>query len=293
MTTEDILKRRMAEILLKETPYVLEEARFGMFDIAVYIPEDSVFEELKECKSLSAARACNRYLLDGNCNYKKDRFLSNFEPVYNEQGLQEGFKDRRTNQILYLQEFSNLISNKKLMRQYMACDLEETGKNCEYLDNKLVWEKGFLAGNKLKQGLHLFEFKSDHDNINRFLEQLPHYSIFADYIWLVLGSAQKVPKWLPSYVGVYKEEGEVFVKVKESEFIRRLPPLSNAVLRECGTPDGIIDGKMFYSFIRKWFINSIFYRSNGLAIPMHELDHIFKHYIKEDNKRAKQSTLKF
>ena len=48
MTVEDVLKRRMKELLLKETPYVLEEARFGMFDLAVYVPEDCAFDGLSE-----------------------------------------------------------------------------------------------------------------------------------------------------------------------------------------------------------------------------------------------------
>lgn len=84
MTVEDVLKRRFAAILLKETPYVLEEARFGMFDIAAYVPEDSVIEGLGKGRKLSAVRACNRYQLDGVCSEKKRVFLRNFEPVHDE-----------------------------------------------------------------------------------------------------------------------------------------------------------------------------------------------------------------
>ena len=54
MTIEDVLKRRFAAILLEETPYVLEEARFGMFDIAAYVPEDSVIEGLGEGEKLTS-----------------------------------------------------------------------------------------------------------------------------------------------------------------------------------------------------------------------------------------------
>ena len=56
MTVEDVLKRRFSAILLEETPYVLEEARFGMFDIAAYMPEESVFAGLGESKKLSAVQ---------------------------------------------------------------------------------------------------------------------------------------------------------------------------------------------------------------------------------------------
>jgi hypothetical protein len=289
MTVEDVLKRRFSSILLRETPYVLEEARFGMFDIAAYVPEDSVIEGLGEDRKLSAARACNRYQLDGTCSEKKRAFLRNFEPVYDEQCLLQGFRDREKDIILTEKDFNMLIGDKKIVRHVIACDADANGKTCEYLEERLGWEKGFLAGYGLKQGLHLFEFKSDHDNVNRFLEQLPHYALFADYVWLVLGSKQKVPKWLPGYAGVYREEGEGFVKVKESDFIVRRPPLSGAVLREHGLDT---DDSLLYDFMREWFINSIFYRSNGIVIPMEGYEKLFKN-DRNDKKGGRQSTLHF
>lgn len=292
MTVEDILKRRFAAIVQQETPYVLEEARFGMFDLAVYVPEDSVFEGLGESKKLSAMRTCNRYQLDGTCAEKQKAFLRNFEPVYDDQCLLQGFKDKERNIILSEKDFNMLMGDKKVVHYATACNINEEAKGCEYLDDRLKWETGFLAGYGLKQGLHLFEFKSDHDNVNRFLEQLPHYSQFADYVWLVLGSEQKVPKWLPSFVGVYREEGESFIKLKESEYIVRRAPLSRAVLRESGVPDDVGDHTL-YEFMRAWFINSIFYRTNGIVIPMKEYEHLFKGLEKEDRMGGKQRTLDF
>jgi|GEM_PF-4869224 len=289
MTVEDILKRRFSSILLQETPYVLEEARFGMFDIAAYLPEDSAFEGLGESKRLSALRACNRYQLDGTCSEKKRGFLRNFEPVYDDQCLLQGFRDKEKNIILSEKDFNMLTGDKKIVRHVIACNVDEEGNGCEYLGERLKWEKGFLAGYGLKQGLHLFEFKSDHDNVNRFLEQLPHYSLFGDYIWLVLGSEQKMPKWLPSFVGVYREEGEAFVKLKESEYVMRAPPLSHAVLRESGL--GEVAESQLYDFMRKWLINSIFYRSNGIVLPMDSYDGLFK--ARESTKRrTRQSVFK-
>ena len=291
MTIEDVLKRRMIEVLLKETPYVLEEARFGMFDIAVYVPEDSVFEGIGESKRLSAARACNRYQLDGICAEKKKTFLSSFEPVYDDHLLPEGFRNNNTGETFTEKDFNMMLADRKLMRANIACDIDDEGRGCEYLDNRLGWDSGFFGGNGLKKGLHLFEFKSDHDNVNRFLEQLPHYSMFADYVWLVLGSEQKSPKWLPSYVGIYREDGDSFIKLKESEYIARRPPLSQSVLKECGIPASAINDRMLYDFLRKWFINSIFYRENGLVMGMNELDHLFREYDKEPKKSRKQSRL--
>ncbi len=292
MTIEDVLKRRFSSILLQETPYVLEEARFGMFDIAAYVPEDSAFEGLAESKKLSALRACNKYQLDGTCSDKQKEFLKNFEPVYDDHCLLSGFRDKEKDIVISEHDFNMLIGDKKVVKHIINCDVDEDGKGCECLQERLQWDKGFLAGYGLKQGLHLLEFKSDHDNVNRFLEQLPHYSIFADYIWLVIGSTQKIPKWLPSYVGIYQEKDEGFVKLKESAYIQRLPPMSRAVLRECGIPDGAIDDKALYTFMKKWFINSIFYRGNGLVMPMNELDKLFKAF--DENKKAtNQSTLKF
>ena len=289
MTVEDILKRRFASVLLQETPYVLEEARFGMFDIAAYVPEDSAFDGLGESKRLSAIRTCNRYQLDGTCSEKKKGFLKNFEPIYDEQCLLQGFRDIGKDIVLSEKDFNMLIGDRNVVRHVIACGVDEEGKGCEYLEERLKWEKGFLAGYGLKQGLHLFEFKSDHDNVNRFLEQLPHYSQFADYIWLVLGSEQKAPKWLPSYVGVYREDGEGFLRLKESEYVRRMPPLSQAVLRESGL--GEVGDRQLYEFMRKWFINSIFYRSNGIILPMGGYEGLFR--ARENKKsRTMQSVFK-
>ena len=285
MTVEDILKRRFAAVLLRETPYVLEEARFGMFDIAAYMPEDTVIEGLGESKGLSAARACNRYQLDGTCSEKKKTFLRNFEPVYDDQCLLKGFHDREKDILLSEKDFNMLIGSKDVVRHVISCEHE----GCEYLEERLKWEQGFLAGYGLKQGLHLFEFKSDHDNVNRFLEQLPHYAMFADYIWLVLGSEQKIPKWLPSYVGVYQEDGEGFVRLKESDYVARTPPLSNAVLRESGLGD--VNDHQLYEFMRTWFINSIFYRSNGIVIRMNGFEKLFRPRSENNKKSGRQRTL--
>lgn len=288
MTVEDVLKRRFSNVLLQETPYVLEEARFGMFDIAAYVPEDSVIEGLGESHKLSAVRSCNRYQLDGTCSERKRTFLRNFEPVYDDQCLLQGFHDKEKDILLSEKDFNMLIGSKDVVRRIIACQADDNGKCCEYLEERMNWESGFLAGYGLKQGLHLFEFKSDHDNVNRFLEQLPHYAMFADYIWLVLGSEQKVPKWLPSYVGVYQEDGEGFTKLKESEYVARTPPLSNAVLRESGLGD--VDDRMLYDFMRTWFINSVFYRSNGMVIRMQEFEKLFRPRHEINKKSGRQKT---
>lgn len=272
MTVEDVLKRRMKELLLKETPYVLEEARFGMFDLAVYMPEDCAFEGLSESGQVSAVRACNRYLLDGTCADRKKSFLSNYEPDYDEQCLLTGFKDKATGIILPEREFNDMLADRRSMKKKMSCDAAE--KRCEYLVKRLTTEQCFSQGTKLKQGLHLLEFKSDHDDVNRFLEQLPHYAMLGDYVWLVLGERQKEPKWLPSFVGLIREHDEGFVMVKESQYLKRLPPLNEAVLRECGIEG--LKGDKLYSFMRKWFINSIFYRAEGLVVPMDDLDNVLK-----------------
>jgi hypothetical protein len=293
MTLEDILKRRMKDILLKETPYVIEEARFGMFDLAVYIPEDTAFDGIDESKKLSALRACNKYHLDGTCLDKQKTFLKNFEPVYNEHCFLIGFKDKMNDTTIPEKAFNEMLNDKKIIKKSMSCNLDDEGKGCEYLSKRLEWENGFLAGNGLNKGLHLFEFKSDHDNVNRFLEQLPHYSIFADFIWLVIGKEQKIPKWLPSYVGIFKEDGDSFLKIKDSLYIRRTPPLSKAVLRECMVPENAMDEGMLYGFLRKWLINSIFFKGNGLVLKMEEFDHLFESYDKKDKKKPGQSTLKF
>jgi len=283
MTIEDVLKRRMKELLLKETPYVLEEARFGMFDLAVYVPEDCAFDGLTETPVLSAVRACNRYLLDGTCADRKKTFLSNYEPEHDDQCLLTGFRDRATGAIIPEREFNVLLADRKSMKKKVSCNAAE--KRCDHLVKRLSSEQCFSQGTKLKQGLHLLEFKSDHDDVNRFLEQLPHYAMLGDYVWLVLGQKQREPKWLPSYVGIFREDGDGFAMEKDSAYQRRLPPLSDAVLREQGI--GGLTGDRLYSFMRKWFINSIFYRSEGLVVPMDDLDGV----LKEKKEKNRQSRL--
>jgi hypothetical protein len=272
MTVEDILKRRMKELLLKETPYVLEEARFGMFDLAVYVPEDCAFEGLCEALPVSAVRACNRYLLDGTCTDRKKTFLSNYETVYDDQCLLAGFKDKATGEVIPEREFNAMLADKRAMKKRVSCNAVE--QRCEHLIKQLNTEQCFAQGTKLKQGLHLLEFKSDHDDVNRFLEQLPHYAMLGDYVWLVLGEKQKEPKWLPSYVGLFRESSDGFTMEKESEYQKRLPPLNEAVLREIGISG--LKGEDLYAFMRKWFINSIFYRADGLVVPMDDLDGVLK-----------------
>ncbi|OPY25242.1 MAG: hypothetical protein A4E28_03285 [Methanocella sp. PtaU1.Bin125] len=283
MTVEDVLKRRMKELLLKETPYVLEEARFGMFDLAVYVPEDCAFEGLCEALPVSAVRACNRYLLDGTCADRKKTFLSNYEPEYDDQCLLTGFRDRKTGALIPERDFNDMLADRRSMKKKTSCDAAE--RRCEYLIKRLSTEQCFAQGTRLKQGLHLLEFKSDHDDVNRFLEQLPHYAMLGDYVWLVLGERQKEPKWLPSYVGIFRERDDGFVMVKDSQYLKRLPPLNEAVLRECGIEG--LKGDKLYSFMRKWFINSIFYRAEGLVVPMDDLDSV----LKEKNEKGKQSRL--
>ena len=104
----------------------------------------------------------------------------------------------------------------------------------------------------------------------------------------MLGSEQKAPKWLPSYVGVYHDEGEEFIRLKESEYVRRMPPLSQAVLRESGLGN-VGDGQL-YEFMRKWFINSIFYRSNGIVLPMDGYGGMFR--ARDNKSRTRQSVFK-
>ncbi len=283
MTVEDVLKRRMKELLLKETPYVLEEARFGMFDLAVYVPEDCAFEGLCEALPVSAVRACNRYLLDGTCADRKKTFLSNYETVYDDQCLLSGFKDKATGEVIPEREFNAMLADKRAMKKRVSCNAVE--QRCEHLIKQLNTEQCFAQGTKLKQGLHLLEFKSDHDDVNRFLEQLPHYAMLGDYVWLVLGEKQKEPKWLPSYVGIFRESGEGFVMEKESEYLKRLPPLNQAVLRESGISG--LKGEDLYAFMRKWFINSIFYRADGLVVPMDDLNGV----LKEKREKGQQRKL--
>lgn len=141
--------------------------------------------------------------------------------------------------------------------------------------------------------IHLFEVKSSRDNVYKIFEQLPSYVWIADFIWLILGEKQKVPKHLPKWLGVIKFNGETFdriyvpsnrIYVVNQEF----RTIKQIYLANYGLPcDGKLD-QMAYSsswhflvdFIKKWFINSVFGTKKKKIIPYNKTEQGLLYYLK-------------
>jgi len=140
--------------------------------------------------------------------------------------------------------------------------------------------------------LHAFEIKSSKDDAYRVFNQLPYYVWVIDYVWLVLGVAQKIPKRLPKWLGIIKFNGETFDRtyVPENKWSRNneFDTIKQIYLANYGLPD---DGKfenMAYasswrfltSFIKKWFINSVFGQKGKKIISYSKLEKGLLYYLK-------------
>ena len=123
----------------------------------------------------------------------------------------------------------------------------------------------------------VFEFKSDHDNPKRVFEQLPYYVWGADKVWLVLDEKGKVPKGLPSWLGVQKYDGTHFQIVYEPtdeqahtenfEFTSIKDVYLPRYALPLKYPHMAFDWNFLTEFIRKWFANSILAFNKKQMIP--------------------------
>jgi len=141
--------------------------------------------------------------------------------------------------------------------------------------------------------VHVFEVKSSRDNAYRIFEQLPCYVWIADFVWLILGEKQKVPKHLPKWVGIIKFNGETFDRTyvpsdtsyQENQKFRTIKEI---YLANYGLPvDGKLDSMPYSSswrflviFIKKWFINSVFGTKKKKLIPYSKLETGLLYYLK-------------
>lgn len=118
--------------------------------------------------------------------------------------------------------------------------------------------------------IHAFEVKSSRDDAYRVFSQLPYYVWIVDYVWLILGQTQRIPKRLPKWLGIIKFNGETFDRIYEptdTSFLNHeFHTIKRIYVANYGLPkDGKFD-QMSYSsswqflahLIKKWFINSVF-----------------------------------
>ena len=141
--------------------------------------------------------------------------------------------------------------------------------------------------------IHVFEVKSSRDNVYKIFDQLPCYIWIADFVWLILGQKQKVPKHLPKWVGVIKFNGETFDRTyipsdRTYGINQEFRTIKQIYLANYGLPaDGKLD-KMAYSsswrflvdFIKKWFINSVFGTKKKKIIPYNKIEQGLLYYLK-------------
>ncbi len=112
----------------------------------------------------------------------------------------------------------------------------------------------------LPPGLHAFEIKGNLDTHARLIHQIPQMIKVADYVWLVVGSDQKIPDWLPPYISVlrYDDASEDF-KYERSCMVEGATPLYWQTLTEHGIGETEARTLRFLNdFVRKWNVNSMF-----------------------------------
>lgn len=128
--------------------------------------------------------------------------------------------------------------------------------------------------------IHVFEVKSSRDNVYRVFNQLPYYVWIADYVWLILGCKQKIPKKLPKWLGIIKFNGKsfdrIYVPKNELAINNEFHTVKQIYVANYGLPaDGKFDPMQYSSswrfltgLIKKWFINSIF--RDSVPLPKNE-----------------------
>jgi hypothetical protein len=156
------------------------------------------------------------------------------------------------------QELTRLLKEQILDKNYQFIIEEARWHDFDIL---AFTQKGYSAG---------YEIKSDRDNVSRFLEQLPKYAVFLDAVFLVLGEQKAIPKWLPSWVGVYQLKEGKFQLLQKSE-IHRFPiehHWFNISVIESATDGKSIDPYSLWRQLKIWFANScLAYKYGPNAIP--------------------------
>lgn len=261
------IQNAIAELFKTITPYVYHEARWGFADSLVYIPDKTISEKIQQDKEgadktpLKICRFYNRNM----CSLKTQKWDWNIKPghsyidVYNAEKQGKKIKKikkvyiwthRETGEIIESEKF-DIVNIPKIKKQCM-CD----GKTCEHYLETL--ESKQVALRTLDKGLHLFEIKTDRDNVKRFGYQLAHYCLMGDYLWLVL-ETKKVPEWVPPFVGIMRYETETLYVERQAIKIDRFPYLNESVIKKAnGSIESFADCADLYKFIQDWFINSVF-----------------------------------
>jgi hypothetical protein len=107
-----------------------------------------------------------------------------------------------------------------------------------------------------------FELKTAHDDPWRFMTQLPRYCWCFDVVYIVLAEGVKVPSRLPKWVGVFKQKGKEFSKIREARDTFAFLGTGSVDLSKLFVPQyqgqASPSFRSFISFLRKIFLNGVF-----------------------------------
>jgi hypothetical protein len=252
------IQQCIAKIFREITPFVYSEARAGFADLVVYVNDENLttwatkrFNEPKTtaestCRDVDRDSASSR---DMTKEQEPERQPTATRHVIQNDGIDMDMAIPKAHKNLRREVASSHVPSKESKKT------EGTRREtCQRITTR-KW--------KLEKGLHLLEIKSNHDNINRFGCQLPHYCLFGDYVWLVVED-KKIPRWLPPFVGVLQYMGSTLTIKRDAMKIDRTPPLSEQAIKIINPEIAAISHcKKFIGFLRAWFINSVFHSATG------------------------------
>jgi len=154
--------------------------------------------------------------------------------------------------------------------------------------------KSSITG-RISCDVHAFEIKSSRDNVYRVFDQLPYYVWIVDYVWLILGSKQKIPKRLPKWLGIIQFNGETFDRlyIPENKWSsnHEFHTIKTIYVANYGLPkDGKFDSMAYSSswhfltgLIKKWFINSVFGTKKKKIIPYTKIEQGLLYFLRKVN----------
>lgn len=140
--------------------------------------------------------------------------------------------------------------------------------------NRDLSPPSFFPGRDLLVG---FELKTNADDPERFITQLPRYCWVFDRVVLVLDSKLKIPKRLPAWVQVWQWNGESFERLREGSDVYTFLGHRSVHTMKWYQPSrtenfdyrGAASVTDFMIYLRKLFINGMFHRE---VVPWSSFD---------------------
>lgn len=262
------IQNAVNEIFDQITPYVYHEARWGFTDSLVYIPEKIIHECIQqdvESEEKTPLKVC-RFFRQDLCSLKTQKWDWNTKKGHSYMDIMNAKEQGKGIKKIYTwthQETGVIIDSENLdivnipkIKKQCLCD----GKSCEHYIKTL--ESRIESRRSLEKGIHLIEIKTDRDNVKRFGNQLPHYILIGDFIWLVL-ETKNIPEWVPSFIGIMRYKNHTICIERKPQRLERFPYLNKSVIKKSDKNiSSFPNCSTLFKFIQDWFINSIFQWKN-------------------------------